>query len=231
MKRPDGEGAAPRNTAAGPTADTTAAGGPLHEESAPVARASAPPPGDPEDTPDGLPGLLAALGRLLESHAPEEVLVLVREELERRELRAYSSGWQDAAAHYEPALEEARAARGRALRLVRGVPGQAAVIPLRRYDGPDNPGAGPDGGPDDGPDAGPDPGPGDGGRAGDGAGGRGAAAGPAAPRGRTDRPSGTAPALVPKSRSSRVPTIPRLRPPARRPAEDTTGTTPEGEPM
>ncbi|MCX4770511.1 hypothetical protein [Streptomyces sp. NBC_01285] len=91
--------------------------------------------GDPADEPDTLSGLLAALGRHLETHAPDEVLVLLRGEMERRELRAYSSGWRDAAAQYEPALREARAAGGRTLRLVREASGQAAVIPFHRQAG------------------------------------------------------------------------------------------------
>lgn len=165
--------------------------------------------GDPADEPDTLSGLLAALGRHLESHAPDKVMVLLREEMERRELRAYSSGWRDAAAHYEPALQEARAAGGRGLRLVRRASGKAAVIPLRRQAG----------------------GTADRARESDAADERTARTGPAAGGERPDRPAASAPALVPKSRSSRVPTIPRLRPPSRRPAAGTNSVTPDAEPL
>nr|WSW67386.1 hypothetical protein OG461_14870 [Streptomyces sp. NBC_00995] len=172
--------------------------------------AGPPPGGDTAGEPDTLSGLLATLGRHLESHAPDEVMVLLREEVERRELRAYSSGWRDAAAQYEPVLQEARAAGGRALRLVRESSGQAAVIPLRRQTG----GAADRGRPR--------------GREEDPAEGR---TGPAAGGERRAGPAASAPALVPKSRSSRVPTIPRLRPPSRRPAGDANRVTPDGEPL
>ncbi|MFE4913232.1 hypothetical protein ACFRCX_17050 [Streptomyces sp. NPDC056652] len=93
--------------------DRIRAGGPL-----------IPPPGD-------LRALLDSLGRSLEDHAPEELVVLLREEIERRELRAYASGWRDAADQYESALKQARAAaRAGRLRLVGRTPGQAAVIPF-----------------------------------------------------------------------------------------------------
>ncbi|WP_328895795.1 hypothetical protein [Streptomyces sp. NBC_00236] len=168
--------------------------------------AAPPSVGDPVDDADTLSGLLAALGRHLESHAPDEVVVLLREEMERRELRAYSNGWRDAAAQYEPALQEARAAGGRTLRLVSRATGQAAVIPLRRQPG----------------------GAADRAREDDAAGER---TGPAADGERGTRPAASAPALVPKSRSSRVPTIPRLRPPSRRPSGDANRVTPDGEPL
>lgn len=133
--------------------------------------------------------------------------MLLREEMERRELRAYSSGWRDAAAQYEPVLQEARAAGGRTLRLVSRASGQAAVIPLRRQTGgtADRAGEGEAADERTGPAAG-------GGRGGTG-------------------PAASAPALVPKSRSSRVPTIPRLRPPTRRPAGGANRVTPDGEPL
>lgn len=196
-------------SAARPSADTAASEGSLAENSPPADRvpdAVPPPGGGPADEPDTLSGLLAALGRHLESHAPDEVMVMLREEMERRELRAYSSGWRDAAAQYEPVLQEARAAGGRTLRLVSKASGQAAVIPLRRQGG--------------------------------GAAGRAREDDPAeertgpAPGGeRRTGPTPSAPALVPKSRSSRVPTIPRLRPPSRRPAGDANRVTPDGEPL
>ncbi|MGW0560436.1 hypothetical protein ACWDZ4_07325 [Streptomyces sp. NPDC003016] len=79
------------------------------------------------DDPLGLPG---SLGRLLDEHTPEEVAALLREESDRREFHAYAKGWRDAAAHFTPALEEARLTRARTLRLVEDTPGQAAVIPF-----------------------------------------------------------------------------------------------------
>lgn len=83
------------------------------------------PPPPPEDD---LPSLLATLGAYLEQYAPEEVVVLLREELERREFKAYADGWRDAAAGYERALREARAGAGtsRPLRPV----GRGSVIPF-----------------------------------------------------------------------------------------------------
>ncbi|MFE2374848.1 hypothetical protein [Streptomyces sp. NPDC059398] len=81
-----------------------------------------PPPGD-------LAQLLAAVGALLESHAADDLVVLVREELERREFAAYGRGWRDAAAQYHQlagrAGEDGDEPGDR-------VPGQAAVIPFRR---------------------------------------------------------------------------------------------------
>lgn len=197
--------AAPRTDA---TAGSASPAGALVEDLAPAGRAD----GAADDAPDTLSGLLAELGRHLESHAPDEVMVLLREEMERRELRAYSSGWRDAAAHYEPALQEARAAGGRALRLVGGVRGQAAVIPLRQQ-GRDTAGRRTE-------DRN-----GEGGAADE----RTARPGPTADGERGDRPQAPAPALVPKSRTSRVPTIPRLRPRSRRPAGGTAPVTPDGE--
>ncbi|OEJ52969.1 hypothetical protein [Streptomyces agglomeratus] len=109
------------------------AGGSHNEEpGAPrgVPKARNPAPGLPEP-PEGLPALLATLGEYLEHHPPEDVAVLLRAELERREFRAYASGWRDAADQYEPALEQARRiAQTRRLRLVGRTPGQAAVIPF-----------------------------------------------------------------------------------------------------
>lgn len=89
-------------------------------------------PGDLPPLPDDLPGLLASLGVHLERHSAEELVVLLREELERRELRAYAAGWRDAAAQYQRALDEAAsAARARSLRRVARRPGRGEVIPLR----------------------------------------------------------------------------------------------------
>ncbi|MFE4693655.1 hypothetical protein ACFRH6_26860 [Streptomyces sp. NPDC056749] len=196
-------------------AEGSAAGGAPGDSTADTPHATDAPAGAPGHAPDTLTGLLAVLGGHLEGHAPDEVVVLLRDELERRELRAYSSGWRDAATHYEPALQEARAAGGRALRLVRGVPGQAAVIPLRQQ-GRDAADRSADGRSREG-------------EAADGRTGRSAPAADGERGERADRPQAPAPALVPKSRSSRVPTIPRLRPPPRRPAEDGAPVTPDGE--
>ncbi|MEU6956664.1 hypothetical protein [Streptomyces sp. NPDC045714] len=91
--------------------------------------AGAAPAGDP--APETYAALLAELGGLLDAHEPHEVVVLLRAELERRELRAYSHGWRDAADHFEPAVEAARAASLRTLRLVGRARGRAAVIPFR----------------------------------------------------------------------------------------------------
>ncbi|NKY15149.1 hypothetical protein, partial [Streptomyces somaliensis] len=88
--------------------------------------------GGPSSPPDDLPGLLGLLGRLLETHSPEEVVVLLREEVVRREYAAYASGWRDAADHFAPLLEETRDLRGRPLRLVDRAPGRAAVLPFPR---------------------------------------------------------------------------------------------------
>lgn len=105
-------------------------------------RARGPVPGLPEPA-DGLPDLLSTLGRYLETHLPGDVVVVLREEMARREFQAYASGWRDAADQYEPVLEEARRiAQTRRLRLVGRTPGQAAVIPFPR-DGARGPG-GPD---------------------------------------------------------------------------------------
>lgn len=77
--------------------------------------------------------LLETLGRHLEDHAPEDLLLLLREEMERREFDAYASGWRDAAEQYESALERVRAAGGPGVPLPGGrTPGQAAVIPFPR---------------------------------------------------------------------------------------------------
>ncbi|WP_336319437.1 hypothetical protein [Streptomyces lavendofoliae] len=111
------------------------------EPEAPGARG--PGPGLPEPAAD-LPALFATLGRHLEGHAPEEVVVLLREELARREFEAYVNGWRDAADQYEPVLEEARRiAQARRLRLVGRTPGQAAVIPFPHGDGRDAAGGDP----------------------------------------------------------------------------------------
>ncbi|MFJ1801191.1 hypothetical protein [Streptomyces sp. NPDC088180] len=220
--------------------------------SGPGTAGAAPPAGDPG--PETYAALLAELGELLDAHEPHEVVVLLRAELERRELRAYSHGWRDAADHFEPAVEAARAASLRTLRLVGRTPGRAAVIPFRsegRNGEPHGTGRG-DGLPADGERRGdgvPDGGRSDGGeprrdrpRAAD----RNQAADrPQSDRPQSDRPAGAPrpsrpprtgggpePALVPKSRNSRVPTIPtlpasRLRLPGRPSAEGGGSATPD----
>ncbi|MCC8335817.1 hypothetical protein LMJ38_07685 [Streptomyces sp. R1] len=196
----------------------------------------APPPsaGDPTASlagapgPDDYTGLLAMLGHYLDRHAPDEVVVLLRAELDRRETAAYASGWRDAAARYEPVLAEARAANGRALRLVRRAPGQAVVIPLRQ-EGPEAVGA-------VGRDTDEARANGDGTRANTDAGkprkrsGPGGPGGPARQGSAADgRRSAAPPALVPKSPGSRAPTIPRLRTNRRRPDDDGRAGAPDGD--
>ncbi|MEU9953014.1 hypothetical protein [Streptomyces sp. NPDC047939] len=81
------------------------------------------PPGD-------LARLLAAVGVLLGSHSAGDLVVVPREELERREFAAYGQGWRDAVTHWHQHAEWADG-------LTAGeaddrTPGQAAVIPFRR---------------------------------------------------------------------------------------------------
>ncbi|MFG3406322.1 hypothetical protein [Streptomyces sp. NPDC048142] len=192
----------------------------------PPAGPSAPRAGTP--SPETYTALLAELGALLDSHEPHEVVVLLRAELERRELRAYSHGWRDAAAHYEPAVEAARAASRRTLRLVGAArtPGRAAVIPFRQegrggdFREPEG-GAGEEGAARGG--ATRVAGPRERGRSADGEPrrdrtGTGERADPPP---RPPRPgAGPEPALVRKSRSSRVPTIPTLPTPRLRRREE-----------
>ncbi|MFG2128290.1 hypothetical protein ACGFNV_10865 [Streptomyces sp. NPDC048751] len=61
-----------------------------------------------EQSPD-LPHLIARLSELVHrlGHAPEDLLVLPRAELERRELAAYSAGWADVVAEELPAVRRA----------------------------------------------------------------------------------------------------------------------------
>ncbi|MFC7217093.1 hypothetical protein ACFQLX_02730 [Streptomyces polyrhachis] len=61
--------------------------------------------GVPQTDPEALRGELEAL---LEAHSPDEVVVLSRAQLQRREYQAYASGWQDAERDLRPALERAR---------------------------------------------------------------------------------------------------------------------------
>lgn len=99
--------------------------------------------------PSDLAQLLAAVGVLLGSHSADELVVLPREELERREFAAYGQGWRDAAAQY---LQRAEWADGLpAADAGDRTPGQAAVIPFRRrttlgaHDAAQRGGAGPAG--------------------------------------------------------------------------------------
>ncbi|WP_299532187.1 hypothetical protein [uncultured Streptomyces sp.] len=83
-----------------------------------------------EAMPSGdLARLLAAVGILLGGHAPGDLVVLPREDVERREFAAYGKGWRDAMAQYDEV-----AARVGSLPAEGGdrTPGQAAVIPFRR---------------------------------------------------------------------------------------------------
>ncbi|MFH9297629.1 hypothetical protein [Streptomyces sp. NPDC017520] len=186
--------------------------------------------------PETYAALLAELGVLLDGHEPHEVVVLLRAELERREMLAYSHGWRDAAAHYEPAVEAARAASRRTLRLVESTrtPGQAAVIPFRQEERGDELRR-QEGG------AGEGEGAARGASRPDGTAERGRSTGAGRRRDRpetderTDRPprpprtaTGPEPALVRKSRSSRVPTIPTLPTPRlRRREEEGKGVAPD----
>ncbi|MER7725503.1 hypothetical protein [Streptomyces sp. NPDC096323] len=81
------------------------------------------PPGD-------VARLLAAVGVLLGSHAPSDLVVVPREELERREFAAYGQGWRDSAAQKHRVAEWADGPP--AADADDRTPGQAAVIPFRR---------------------------------------------------------------------------------------------------
>ncbi|CAL9501896.1 hypothetical protein [Streptomyces sp. enrichment culture] len=255
---PTGDGAGGNRTGR----DSPPAHAPTGDPAAERPRAGEPPSSD--DLP-GLPGLLALLGRLLEGHAPEEIAVLLREEIERREYAAYSHGWRDAVGHFTPLLEEARGARARPLRLVDRLRDRASVIPFPRdrhlpyAADPDLVpeaevlGAGPAAPPGAGADTGqtterapgsaaakPSTGPatpsvkrsgepGSSGRSGDAAssgapadsdGGQGASQGDGGSAAESEEggsPDSSAPrhAFVPKSRSSKVPTIPKIAAPRR----------------
>jgi len=89
------------------------------------------PTGDEEE----LPRLMARLGRLLEQHGPDGVIVMSREEYERRELAAYAGGWQDASEEYLQRVAAARwegwLGRWRPLRAVDG-PGEVIPFPIPR---------------------------------------------------------------------------------------------------
>ncbi|MEU1124141.1 hypothetical protein ABZ371_11335 [Streptomyces sp. NPDC005899] len=87
--------------------------------------------GEGGEMPSGdLARLLAAVGVLLGSHAAGDLVVVPREELERREYAAYGQGWRDAADLYyrSAGWADGLPAADAGAR----TPGQAAVIPFRR---------------------------------------------------------------------------------------------------
>jgi hypothetical protein len=138
--------------------------------------------------PEGLPRLLARLGRLLERYGPEGVVVLSAEEYDGAAVAAYAAGWQDAAREYGPRIAAARwegwLGRWRPLRVLDGA-GEVIDFPE---------GGRPAGAAE----------PGD----------RSAAPGAGGEqerrrRGRGGSP-GARPTLTPKNRRSKSPTIPRL---------------------
>ncbi|MEV7865065.1 hypothetical protein AB0P17_02950 [Streptomyces sp. NPDC088124] len=186
-----------RGGAPNPSAPSAPLESPESGESSERARSA-----DPEAA---LRRLLARLHQRLERHPPEDLLVLARDELEEREIKAYADGWRDAVATYESARERAGARPGPPrLRLVhresadRGAPPDpvAAQAPDPAEPPDQDPAATADQNhaapPDRNHAATPD------------------AASPPAPRGDASRPAA---GLVPKNPSSRVPTIPRLGPP------------------
>ncbi|MEV7089049.1 hypothetical protein AB0O07_24700 [Streptomyces sp. NPDC093085] len=143
----------------------------------------------------------------------EGLLVVSREELERREIKAYADGWRDALATFESARRRTDAWPGPPrLRLVHRRATDPAPAPAPapglgpRLDPDPTPDPAPDSIPDvpPGPGPGPDPVP--------------VTESPLSPPSPPSppRPAPTDPAtpgLVPKNPSSRVPTIPRLAPP------------------
>ncbi|WP_051951299.1 hypothetical protein [Actinacidiphila yeochonensis] len=152
--------------------------------------------GTEEDVgPEGLPRLLARLGRLIERYGPEGVVVVSAEEHERAAVTAYAAGWQDAAAEYGPRIAAARwegwLGRWRPLRVMED-PGEVIDFPADRLR-PDPAGTG------DQP-------------AQPGAEGAGEQDRRRRVRGGTPVPR---PALTPKNRRSKSPTIPRLPAPER----------------
>jgi hypothetical protein len=167
--------------------------------------------GEPGDGPppahDGLSQLLARLGRLLERHGTDGVVVLTRDDYERAEVAAYSAGWQDAAEEYGrraaaarrdwwPARWSTPAARDRPADVIpfpaggRGVAGATADTAGERGTLPADAPAGKNGN----------------GRPAD------------SPAGRRVPSGGAKASLTPKNRRSKAPTIPRIVPPRRRPA-------------
>ncbi|MFD1828589.1 hypothetical protein ACFSJS_02775 [Streptomyces desertarenae] len=62
---------------------------------------------EPEEYERTLAELLASLDALADRYSPADLVVLPRAEVERREFRAYASGWQDAEEALRRAAEEA----------------------------------------------------------------------------------------------------------------------------
>ncbi|MFJ8000024.1 hypothetical protein ACIQ7D_23250 [Streptomyces sp. NPDC096310] len=148
-------------------------------------------PSASSDVPQPSHPLLARFHEHLERHAPEDLLVLSRDELGERETKAYADGWRDAMAAYESARERADADPGPPrLRLVHRGAAEPAPSPApdetattTETESATTPPA---------PDAAAAPDP---------------VASPP-PRAGVSRPATAG--LVPKNPSSRVPTIPRL---------------------
>lgn len=232
---PAGGGAVPREHGAGRDAgeDTGAAAG--------FVPGALPEPGAPARPPaaagTGLPRLMARLGRLLERHGPEGVVVMSEEEYERVQHATYAAGWQDAAQEYGPRIAAARwegwLGRWRPMRVM-DAPGEVIAFPAGQRDGEQTEAAG-EAGParEAGRDSGTGAGPGgvSGGASGGGSGavsggtpggvsgaasggvsGGGSGSARGRPRGGTPVPR---PFLSPKNRRSKSPTIPRL--PAKEP--------------
>jgi hypothetical protein len=228
---PAGGGAVPREHGAGE--DAGAAAG--------LVPGALPAPGAPTRPPaaagTGLPRLMARLGRLLERHGPEGVVVMSEEEYERVQHATYAAGWQDAAQEYGPRIAAARwegwLGRWRPMRVM-DAPGEVIAVPAGQRGGEPGDPAG-EAGPA--PEAGRDSGAGgvsggasggvSGGVSGTASGGvpggvsggtsggvQGGGSGSARgrPRGGTPVPR---PFLSPKNRRSKSPTIPRL--PAKEP--------------
>ncbi|MBW1601336.1 hypothetical protein JJV70_04300 [Streptomyces sp. JJ66] len=145
--------------------------------------------GEREDFDRDLRALLSTLDALAEDHSPADLVILPRAELERREFRAYASGWQDAEETLRPALEDARATRTRRLRVVPSDSGQADVLTFPLHQQGEHAVTEPL--PEADADAPPPP--------------------PAAP-GAPDGPPGPGPHFDRKRRRSRTPTIPPLHP-------------------
>lgn len=83
---------------------------------------------------EALPRLMAHLGRLLEEWGPGGIVMVSREEYDRREMAAYAAGWQDAAAEYQARIASARwegLLGRRPPRVVHG-PGEVIAFPLGR---------------------------------------------------------------------------------------------------
>ncbi|MEC3996415.1 hypothetical protein VSR01_24045 [Actinacidiphila sp. DG2A-62] len=129
---PAGGGAVPREHGAGE--DAGAAAG--------LVPGALPAPGAPTRPPaaagTGLPRLMARLGRLLERHGPEGVVVMSEEEYERVQHATYAAGWQDAAQEYGPRIAAARwegwLGRWRPMRVM-DAPGEVIAFPAGQRGG------------------------------------------------------------------------------------------------